>query len=191
PVGAVAACLAALTIRTSLRTGACAALGVATADGLYALVAVVGGSTLTPFIGPVMPCFRRASAVVLVGLAVHGAVTALGHYRGGPGAARDDEVPPSPSRAYVTLLAITLMNPMTVVYFTALVLGSGTVAASPPAHRAVFALAAFAASSAWQLLVAGGGALLGRALTGRRGRLVTALGSSTLITVLAVRLVMR
>lgn len=85
PVGAVAACLAALTIRTSLRTGACAALGVATADGLYALVAVVGGSTLTPFIGPVMPCFRRASAVVLVGLAVHGAVTALGHYRGGPG----------------------------------------------------------------------------------------------------------
>lgn len=93
-------------------------------------------------------------------------------------------------RAYFTLLALTLMNPMTVVYFAALVLGSEAVAASAPAHRVVFVLAAFAASASWQLLVAGGGALLGRALTGSRGRLVTALASSTLITVLAVRLLL-
>ncbi|NUR38700.1 MAG: lysine transporter LysE, partial [Streptomyces sp.] len=35
---------------------------------------------------------------------------------------------------------------------------------------------------------AGGGALLGRALTGRRGRLVTALVSSAVIMALAVRM---
>ncbi|MET7643184.1 LysE family transporter [Streptomyces sp. NPDC005426] len=190
PVGAVATYLAALTTRTSLRTGAFAALGVATADGLYALIAVVGGSTLTPFIEPVMLPFRWASAAVLVALAVRGGVTALGAYRGGAAATHDGSAPPTPARAYLTLLAITLMNPMTVVYFAALVLGSEAVAASAPAHRAVFVLAAFAASASWQLLIAGGGALLGRALTGERGRLVTALASSTLITVLAVRLLL-
>jgi threonine/homoserine/homoserine lactone efflux protein len=46
PVGAVATYLVSLTARTSLRTGACAALGVATADGLYALIAALGGTAL-------------------------------------------------------------------------------------------------------------------------------------------------
>lgn len=188
PVGAVATYLAALTTRTSLKTGALAALGVATADGLYALIAVVGGSTLSPLIEPVMLPFRWASAAVLVALALRGGVGALRAHRRGGAAPRDDGTPLSPLRAYAALLAITLMNPMTVVYFAALVLGSEAVAASAPTHRAVFVLAAFAASASWQLLVAGGGALLGRVLTGSRGRLVTALASSTLITVLAVRL---
>jgi hypothetical protein len=40
----------------------------------------------------------------------------------------------------------------------------------------------------WQLVLAGGGAFLGRVLTGSRGRLVTGLASSVLIGVLAVRL---
>ncbi|MEV0580782.1 LysE family transporter [Streptomyces sp. RTGN2] len=190
PVGAVATYLAALTTRTSLRTGAFAALGVATADGLYALIAVAGGATLTPVIEPVMRPFRWASAAVLVALAVRGALTAYRAHRSGTAATRDDSAQLTPVRAYFTLLALTLMNPMTVVYFAALVLGSEAVAASAPAHRVVFVLAAFAASASWQLLVAGGGALLGRALTGSRGRLVTALASSTLITVLAVRLLL-
>lgn len=46
PVGAVAAYLVALTAQTSLRTGVFAALGVATADGVYALIAVCGGAAL-------------------------------------------------------------------------------------------------------------------------------------------------
>ncbi len=48
PVGAIATYLVALTARTSLKLGAFAALGVATADGLYALIATVGGSALAP-----------------------------------------------------------------------------------------------------------------------------------------------
>ncbi|POX41247.1 lysine transporter LysE, partial [Streptomyces sp. Ru72] len=52
PVGAVGTYLVSLTARTSLRTGACAALGVATADGLYALVATAGGSALAASLQP-------------------------------------------------------------------------------------------------------------------------------------------
>ncbi|GAA2119302.1 LysE family transporter [Actinomadura alba] len=190
PVGAVATYLVALTARTSLKIGAFAALGVATADGLYALIAALGGSALTPVIQPIMLPLRWCSALVLIALAVRGAIVAIRQHRGHQTSTRTDETPVSPARAYLGLLGITMMNPTTVIYFAALVLGSQATAAPDHLEQAVFVLAAFAASASWQLLLAGGGALLGRALTGSRGRLVTAMASSTVITALAVHLLL-
>ncbi|MGW5664786.1 LysE family transporter [Streptomyces sp. NPDC003758] len=188
PVGAVGTYLVSLTARTSLRTGACAALGVATADGLYALVATAGGSALAAALQPVLVPLRWAAALVLAALAVHGGVRAVRRYRSSGTAATVDAVPPGPARAYLGLLSVTLLNPTTVVYFAALVVGSRTTETVRLLDQGVFVLAAFAASASWQLLLAGGGALLGRALTGRRGRLVTALVSCAVVAVLAVRM---
>ncbi|MFJ8533668.1 LysE family transporter [Streptomyces sp. NPDC093591] len=190
PVGAVATYLVSLTARTSLRTGVCAALGVATADGLYALAATLGGSALAAALRPVLVPLRWASALVLAILAVRGAVIAVRRHHGRRPATAGHSTPPppTPARAYLALLGITLLNPTTVIYFAALVLGIRAVAAVPPLEQGVFVLAAFAASASWQLLLAGGGALLGRVLTGRRGRLVTALVSSGVILALAVRM---
>lgn len=185
PVGAVATYLVALTARTSLTTGLAAALGVATADGLYALVAVLGGAAIAGVITPVAQPLKLVSAAILIVLAVRGAVHAL---RRGPAADRA-VTRLGAGRAYVSLLGITLVNPTTVVYFTALVVGDRAGTAVTTLDQAVFVLAAFAASASWQALLAGGGALLGRVLTGPRGRLVTALASSAVITALAVRLV--
>ncbi|MCX5262853.1 LysE family transporter [Streptomyces sp. NBC_00199] len=189
PVGAVATYLVSLTARTSLRTGVCAALGVATADGLYALVATVGGSAVAAVLRPVLTPLRWASALVLLALAVRGARSAVRQYRAHRLATRSGPPAPSPARACLNLLGITLLNPTTVVYFAALVLGAGTADPVRPLEQGVFVLAAFVASASWQVLLAGGGALLGRALTGHRGRLVTALVSSGVMTVLAVRMV--
>lgn len=186
PVGAVATYLVSLTARTSLRTGACAALGVATADGLYALLAALGGTALAAALQPVLTPLRWASALVLLVLAARGAATALRRYRARRLTSRTERDPVSPARAYTALLGITLLNPTTVVYFAALVLGSRATEAVSPLEQAVFVLAAFLASASWQLLLATGGALLGRALTGHRGRLVTGLASSAVIAVLAV-----
>ncbi|MFJ3230868.1 LysE family transporter [Streptomyces sp. NPDC086787] len=188
PVGAVATYLVSLTARTSLRTGACAALGVASADGLYALLATVGGTAVAAALRPVLGPLRWASALVLAALAVWGAVGALRQYRRRVLATRQDRPPPGPARAYLGLLGITLLNPATVIYFAALVLGSHTGGTARPLEGAVFVLGAFAASASWQLMLAGGGALLGRALTGHRGRLVTALLSSGVIMALAIRM---
>ncbi|MGA5702425.1 LysE family transporter [Peterkaempfera bronchialis] len=191
PVGAVATYLVALTARTSPKIGACAALGVATADGVYALIATVGGSSLAHTLQPVMLPLRWASGLVLIALAVRSGAAAIGRYRRSEEAAQEGKgVPISPARAYAGLWGITMLNPTTVVYFAALVLGSRTATAPDRLEQGVFVLAAFAASASWQLLLAGGGALLGRALTGGRGRLITAMASSTLITVLAVRLLL-
>ncbi|MEU6121044.1 LysE family transporter [Streptomyces sp. NPDC047123] len=190
PVGGVATYLVSLTARTSLRVGVGAALGVATADGVYALVAAVGGASLTGAVEPVVVPLRLASVLVLVALAARGAVTAVRAYRRHGTAAARSGTPPGPARAYAALLGITLLNPATVVYFAALVLGSPATASLTHLEQGAFALAAFAASASWQLLIAGGGALLGRTLTGRGGRLATALASSALITGLAVHLLL-
>ncbi|MFD3537301.1 LysE family transporter [Streptomyces sp. NPDC058664] len=189
PVGAVGAYLVAVTARTGWRTGAGAALGVAAADGVYALLAVAGGSALVPVLTPVMTPFRWASALVLATLAVRAAWAALAAHRSGGLASRDDGTTLTPGRAFLTFLGITILNPMTVVYFAALVLATGPSAPATLPDRTAFVLAALAASASWQLLLALGGTLLGRTLTGSRGRLATALASSTLIVVLAVRLV--
>ncbi|MER7170105.1 LysE family transporter [Streptomyces mesophilus] len=188
PVGAVATYLVALTARTSLRTGASAALGVASADGLYALIAALGGTALAPLLASVTTPLRWASACVLLALALRGAVTAVHRHRGGAASGREVRQL-TPLRAYLSLFGITLLNPVTVIYFTALVLGTGSGSPSGTAEQTVFVLAAFLASASWQLLLAGGGALLGRLLTGRRGRLVTAVVSSALIAGLAVGVV--
>ncbi len=187
PVGAVGTYLVALTARTSLRTGLAAAMGVATADGVYALVAVLGGAAIAGVIAPFAGPLRLLSATVLIVLAAHGTVRAVRSHRA---PATRPVTPLAPGRAYVSLLGITLVNPATVVYFTALVVGDRAGAGVPVLDQAVFVLAAFAASASWQAALAGGGALLGRVLTGRRGRLATALVSSAVITALAVRLVL-
>jgi threonine/homoserine/homoserine lactone efflux protein len=188
PVGAVGTYLVALTARTSLRIGVCAALGVATADGLYALIAALGGSALTPVLQPIMLPMRCVSALVLIALAVRGGAAAIGQFRRLPTSSRVRGTPVGPVRAYLGLLGMTMLNPITVIYFAALVLGRQTTSAPDNLQQVVFILAAFVASASWQLLLAGSGALLGRVLTGRRGRLATALASSTLICAIAVHL---
>jgi arginine exporter protein ArgO len=181
PVGPIAVLIVGLTARTSLRTGAAAALGVATADGLYALAAVLGGAALVELIEPVAEPLRWLSGLVLIGLAVHTGIVAVRRYR-----APVTAVTPAlgtPLRAYLGLLGLTILNPATIVYFGALVLGRRSV---DGLDGAWFVAAAFAASASWQLLLAGGGSLVGRLLTGPRGRLATGLGSSLVIAALAV-----
>ncbi|MFD4210403.1 LysE family transporter [Micromonospora tulbaghiae] len=198
PVGAIAILILGLSARTSFRVGSAAALGVATADGLYAAVAALGGaavaSGLAPFAGPL----RLLAAGVLLALAVLTAWRALRP----PPTTQQPGAPPTtqqpgaragldtPVRAFAAVLALTLLNPATVVYFVALVLGRGDVLGSGPSGAAAFTVGVFVASASWQLLIAGGGTLIGRALTGPRGRRVTALLSSVIIAALAVATVL-
>ena len=186
PVGAVAVLILGLSARASLLVGAGAGLGAATADGLYAAVAAVGGAAVAGLIRPVATPLRWLAAVVLLALAVRTAVVAWRQHRDPQRAARADRGLDTPGRAYLALLALTLLNPATVVYFSALVLGRQAGAPRSPAASVVFVAAAFVASASWQLLLAVGGSAVGRFLTGPRGRLATALVSSAVITVLAV-----
>jgi arginine exporter protein ArgO len=186
PVGAIAALIVSLTSRTSLKVGVGAALGVATADGLYCTAAALGGAALAQFVEPVAGPMRWVAMVILVGIAVKTAWTALRHRREPAKARATTARMETPVGAYLTFLGLTLLNPATIIYFTALVLGRHSAAE----HRVVWVLAAFLASASWQLVIAASGSLLGRILTGPKGRLATALASSGVIAVLAVSLVL-
>ncbi|ALG07300.1 LysE family transporter [Kibdelosporangium phytohabitans] len=180
PVGAIGALLIGLTARTSLRVGAAAALGVATADGVYALAAVLGGAAIADLIEPIAGPMRWAAVAVLVTLAVKTVLDARKQRK-------DKEV--TARSAYFGLLGLTVLNPATIVYFGALVLGMRADVVPDLLHGMAFVLGALLASASWQLLLAGGGSLVGRVLTGQRGRMATAVVSSLVIVALAVRLV--
>lgn len=181
PVGAVGVYLVGLTARTNLRVGLSAALGVATVDGAYALAAVLGGAVLAPVVVHYAEPVRLVSAAVLLAVAV--AVLRGASRRDEPGARVTTSL-----RAYWTLVGLTSVNPTTVVYFAALVVGHSGEVTATPSRAVVFVTAAFAASASWQCLLAGGGAVLGRALSGPRGRVATAVVSSAVIAAFAVRL---
>lgn len=188
PIGALAVLLVSLTARTSLRVGASAALGVATADGLYATLAVLGGAVLSRAVQPVTVPLRWVAAAVLLGLAARTALTAVRERGSTPDAASQPSALGRPGRACLGFLGLTLLNPWTIVYFSALILAGPAGADAGGPARAAFVAAVVAASASWQLLLATGGAVLGRALTGPRGRLVTALVSSAVLGTLAVSL---
>lgn len=175
PIGAIAPLLITLTARTSSRVGVAAALGVATVDGCYALVAVLCGHFLAPYLHRVETPLHWTAAAVLAVIAVRIALTSRAPAR---------ELPPiQPRRAFLTMVGLTALNPTTIVYFGALVLGHQTT-------EVVFVPAVFVASASWQLLLVCCGRLLGRFVTTSRGRLISALVASVVILVLAVRLVM-
>jgi threonine/homoserine/homoserine lactone efflux protein len=185
PIGAVGALLVALTARTSIRTGSAAAMGVATVDGGYAAVAVVGGAAIADRLEPYDGWLRVLSAVVLLGIA------ALTIWLGRRSTGRSAAAPASsrdllPWQAFAAFLALTAVNPTTVIYFVA-VIGGNPHLADGWAEGVVFVLAAFVASASWQLTLAGIGAALGRSVTGHRGRVVTAWVSGLIIAGLAVR----
>ncbi|KXK61261.1 lysine transporter LysE [Micromonospora rosaria] len=185
PVGAIAVLVMGLSARTSFRVGAGAALGVATADGLYAAVAVLGGAAVAGLVAPVAGPLRLVAAGVLLALAGYTAWGALRPRPAVPGPPARDGLG-TPGRAFAGVLALTVLNPATVVYFVALVLGRGDVVGADRLAGALFVAGVFLASASWQLLIAGGGSLVGRVLTGPRGRLVTALAASVIVAALAV-----
>ncbi|MFD7662692.1 LysE family transporter [Streptomyces sp. NPDC059788] len=185
PVGAMSVLIVTLAAQVSPRQGLAAALGVATADGLYALAAVLGGTALTHLISSVTRPLQLAGAAVLVLIAARGLVTAVRTRRART--PRPPAVGASPLRTYTGLVGLTLLNPVTIVYFGALVIGRQTASAST-ASGMVFVAAAFAASLSWQTLLASGGALLGRFLTGERGRLTMAVTGNSAILLLATRM---
>jgi threonine/homoserine/homoserine lactone efflux protein len=161
PVGAIAVLIIDASVRRGFRIGAAAGSGAATADGVYATLAVLAGAALAALIEPYARPLRLISAVILVVIAVRGL---LGLRRGsGPisssGASEDASAGPGMAATYVKFLGLTILNPMTIVYFAALVLGLPAIGAGA-ADRVVFVVAAFLASISWQLVIAAFGAVV-------------------------------
>lgn len=189
PVGAVGVLLVLLGARHGRRVGCAGGLGAAVVDGVYATAAVVLGSALAPVLVRAAGPVRWASAAVLVVVAV--VLLRPATVRGAPAPVVDEprtaDRAMTSARAFGLVLAATAVNPATVVYFVALTSGAAATTLTAPAQRAVFVVAAFAASASWQLLLGSAGAWAGARLTGPRGRRWTAVVGAVVVLALAVR----
>ena len=186
PIGAVGSYLVGLAARERTATAVAAALGIASVDGAYAILAAVGGTGLQRMLNQVSGWLTYAAAITLVVVAVHTIRTALRRYRGHT-QTRAQLGRLTPARAYLSLAGLTAINPATVVTFAAVIVGrTASHGGSSWPAVALFALGAFVASAAWQLLLAGGGSVLGRLLRTRRGQLRISLCSAFVMFGLAL-----
>jgi threonine/homoserine/homoserine lactone efflux protein len=183
PLGAIGVMIVDLGMRGGFRPAAAAAAGVATADLMYAAMAAAAGAAVAGALAPHERALRLTSAAVLTVVALLGLRMAAGTRRAAPEAA-----PPGAGHAvFLRFVALTSINPLTVAYFAALIAGLPAVASASASEKAVFVLAAGAASLVWQLVLAGTGAALHHRLP-PAARLYTALAGNAIVLGLAVRM---
>jgi threonine/homoserine/homoserine lactone efflux protein len=186
PVGAIAVLIVNVSLRGGFRLGAAAGAGAASADLVYAMVAAFAGSAVAGALEGNERPITLVSAAVLVAIAVHGLWSLRG--RGGGDEGRDGGA--SPAATYFAFLGLTVVNPLTVIYFASLIVGLGLGDDWSWATGAVFAAGAFGASLSWQWLLAGIGAF-GRHRLGERFRITAVVGGNAVVLGFAVLVVMR
>ena len=184
PVGPIAVLIIGLGTRHGFPRAFFAGLGAAMADLIYAGLAATAGAAAAALLAPYAGGLRIAGAVVLFGVAI---ITAARTFRRSD---RHDETGSSHLRTLAAFLSITLLNPVTLTYFAALILGSAGGVAATPAGAALFVAGAFVASLSWQTVLAGIGAVVGHRMS-EWTRLATGLIGAVVILLLAVRMLVR
>jgi arginine exporter protein ArgO len=184
PLGPIGVMIVDTGIRNGFRTAFSAGLGTAAVDGAYAAVAALFGAAVGAWLAPAESALRIGGACVLGAIALAGLWSLRrerGERTGANGAA------PPAAHVFARFVALTAVNPLTAVTFAALMLGLPAISGASSQARIAFVAGAFAASLAWQTLLAGGGAVLRHRLP-PGGRLWTALAGQLIVLALAVRL---
>lgn len=164
PVGAIAVLIVDLGIRRGFRIAAAAGAGAAAADGLYATLAAVGGTAVADALVPLAHPLRVVAIGALLGIGLRGlALILLAPRRAGDVGA---EMPAGVLGTFLRFLALTLLNPATVIYFAALILALPDLGRGP-GERVAFVGGAFLASLSWQTTLAGVSAIAHRRLPPR------------------------
>ena len=180
PVGAIAVLIVDVGLRRGFGFGFMAGAGAATADLFYASLAALAGEAMAAALAPFAQSLRIASALVLLGLG------SLGLWRARQIAPHQGaKLTPGNSHSYVRtfahFLGLTLLNPLTVAYFAALVLGGNAGSVVAIADRTAFVVGAGLASLSWQTLLAGVGTLAKQYLSPRFQRYTTIAGNLVVI----------
>ena len=164
-------------VRQGLRAAAAAGAGTATADLVFATIAMLFGAAASALLAPILPAARLVAGAALAVIAVRGLLAAPSQV--------DAEGTSRPGNSYLLFLGLTMLNPPTVIYFVSLAIALPEVSAEFPS-RAAFVVGAFLSSLSWQEFLAVVGAMLHGRLTPRLQR-VTAVVSSLIILALAAR----
>jgi threonine/homoserine/homoserine lactone efflux protein len=178
PFGPIAILIVRTGVRKGLRAAAAAGAGTATADLIFATIAMLFGAAASVFLAPILPAARLVAGAALAVIAVRGLLAVPQTMERETGATRA-------GNTYLLFLGLTMLNPPTVIYFVSLAIALPEVSADF-ASRAAFVVGAFLSSLSWQEFLALVGAMLHGRLT-RRLQRITAIVSSLIILALAAR----
>lgn len=123
--------------------------GVASADSFYAAVAVLGLTAVSGFIVTQQVFFRAVAGLVLIAVGIKVFLSAPA----GPGEDGGNE---SYAKDYLSLLAIAIANPMTIIFFLVVLPGFGIVLGGTSLVTSLeFVLGIFSGSVVWWILLCG------------------------------------
>lgn len=168
PFGAISVLIVETGLRRGRRLAWSAGAGAATADFLYVSLAALFGAALSTVIAPIQTDLRWVSVAILVVIAGRGVTMALRRTR----ASTDDQGRPArldgstARRTYLQFVGLTIVNPATVIYFAALMVGLPSLG-SGAAGKVAFVLGAGLASLTWQLFLGTVGGLLHQRVSAR------------------------
>ena len=178
PFGPIAVLIVRTGVRQGLGAAAAAGAGTATADLVFATIAMLFGAAASAFLAPILPAARLVAGAALAVIAFRGLLAAPSQVDREPRTSK-------PGNTYLLFLGLTMLNPPTVIYFVSLAIALPEVSADF-ASRAAFVVGAFLSSLSWQECLAVVGAMLHGRLTPRLQR-ITAVVSSLIILGLAAR----
>jgi threonine/homoserine/homoserine lactone efflux protein len=180
PVGAIAILIVDMGLRRGFPSAFMAGAGAASADFIYALLAAIAGATLAAALAPYAGILQIASGIVLLVLGGYGLWQAWKI----DSAQKTTPLPEDNQSLwgiYLRFLGLTLLNPLTITYFGALILGRDAGATTTAVEQLLFVLGAALASLSWQTLLAGVGSLANQRLSPRFQRLTSITGNLIVI----------
>lgn len=164
PLGAVSILIVNTALDHGFRKGFVAGAGTATVDLICAALAVFAGAAVVAFIAPYSTPLQVASAIALVAMGVYGIMRCRrrSKERASDQMQKDGEI-----AIYAKFVALTLLNPFTVAYFLALIIGKGASWSFSLADCLWFVAGVAIASLSWETVLAALGALARKHLTPR------------------------
>ena len=178
PIGPISILILELGLRRGVRVALSAGGGAATADLIYATTAALAGSFLVSVLAPFAFVLRIVSGLGLVAIGI------LLLYKGRSSSNSSDtsrfSVTSCP-QTYGIFLGLTLLNPLTVAYFTTLILGMGTGSLGSTLDATLFISGAFLASLSWASLIASAGGLAHKRLPTNVQTITFIIGNSVVI----------
>ncbi|MBD8042440.1 LysE family transporter [Arthrobacter sp. Sa2BUA2] len=165
PLGAIGILLLREGLAAGFRAAAPGAFAVALVDAAYCALAVLAGAAAAPLVASwgALPAVAGGTALLVLGLA---GIRRTWRGTQGPGPTGAPAPEPAKRRSrsrFMLFLALTAVNPVTLLYFAALAAGLQDLLA-PPAGPAAFIAGVALSSLAWQLgLVFAGACLRDRA----------------------------
>jgi arginine exporter protein ArgO len=151
PVGPIAILIIELGLRRGFWIALSAGTGAVSADLIYATIAALAGTFLVSVLAPFASILRLGSALGLI------AIGAWLLYHGRNPADRNNRSRFSATncpQTYGMVLGLTLLNPITVTYFTTLILGTSADSSQSSVSAILFISGVFLASLSWQSLLA-------------------------------------